>query len=33
VLVDRQGIVRLYNPGQMTEGQLAPLVERLLDPQ
>lgn len=30
VLVDRQGIVRLYNPGQMSDERLAPLVEGLL---
>jgi thiol-disulfide isomerase/thioredoxin len=30
VLVDRKGIVRLYNPGQMSEQALDPLVKRLL---
>lgn len=30
VLVDRQGVIRLYHPGQMSEERLAPLVERLL---
>jgi thiol-disulfide isomerase/thioredoxin len=30
VLVDREGIVRLYHPGQMTEEALAPLVEQAL---
>jgi len=29
VLVDREGIVRLYHPGRMTEAQLEPLVRRL----
>lgn len=29
VLVDREGIVRLYHPGRMTEEQLEPLVRRL----
>jgi thiol-disulfide isomerase/thioredoxin len=30
VLVDREGIVRLYNPGRMTEEALEPLVRRAL---
>jgi len=31
VLVDRGGLVRLYNPGRMTEEALEPIVRRLLD--
>ena len=31
VLVDRQGLVRLYNPGRMTEEALEPIVRRLLN--
>lgn len=31
VLVDRQGLVRLYNPGRMTEEALDPIVRRLLN--
>jgi hypothetical protein len=31
VLVDRQGLVRLYHPGRMTEEALDPIVRRLLD--
>ena len=30
VLVDRQGVVRLYHPGRMTEEALEPLVRRLV---
>lgn len=30
VLVDREGIVRLYHPGRMTEEELEPLVRRLV---
>jgi thiol-disulfide isomerase/thioredoxin len=30
VLVDRDGIVRLYHPGRMTEEELEPLVRRLV---
>jgi len=30
VLVDREGLVRLYNPGRMTEEALEPLVRRAL---
>lgn len=30
VLVDRQGVVRLYHPGRMTEEELEPLVRRLM---
>ena len=30
VLVDRKGIVRLYNPGQLPADTLEPLVARLL---
>lgn len=30
VLVDREGMVRLYHPGRMTEEQLDPLIRRLL---
>lgn len=30
VLVDREGIVRLYHPGRMTETELEPLVRRLV---
>jgi len=30
VVVDRAGIVRLYHPGQMTEGELDPIVRGLL---
>ncbi|MBI3048224.1 MAG: TlpA family protein disulfide reductase [Acidobacteria bacterium] len=30
VLVDREGIVRLYHPGRMTEKELEPLVRRLV---
>lgn len=30
VLMDRQGIVRLYQPGRMTEEELEPLVRRLV---
>lgn len=30
VLVDRQGVVRLYHPGRMTEEELEPLVRRLV---
>lgn len=30
VLVDRQGVIRLYHPGQMTEEALAPLIEQWL---
>jgi thiol-disulfide isomerase/thioredoxin len=29
VLVDREGLVRLYHPGRMTEAELDPLVRRL----
>jgi len=32
VLVDRRGLVRLYNPGQLREDALAPIIERLLAP-
>jgi hypothetical protein len=28
--VDRQGVVRLYHPGRMTEEALEPLVRRLV---
>jgi thioredoxin-related protein len=31
VLLDRQGLVRLYNPGRMTEETLEPIVRRLLN--
>ena len=31
VLVDRGGMVRLYNPGRMTEEALEPIVRRLLN--
>ena len=30
VLIDREGVVRLYNPGRMTEEALEPLVRRAL---
>lgn len=30
VLVDREGVVRLYHPGRMTEEELEPLVRRLV---
>jgi thiol-disulfide isomerase/thioredoxin len=30
VLIDRQGLVRLYNPGRMTEEALEPIVRRAL---
>ncbi|MBI2187125.1 MAG: TlpA family protein disulfide reductase [Acidobacteria bacterium] len=30
VLVDREGIVRLYHPGRMTEDELEPIVRRLV---
>lgn len=30
VLVDREGVVRLYHPGRMTEEELEPLVRRLI---
>jgi thioredoxin-related protein len=30
VLIDRQGIVRLYHPGEMTYEELAPRVKGLL---
>jgi len=30
VLVDREGVVRLYNPGRMTEEALEPLVRRAI---
>ena len=30
VLVDREGIVRLYHPGQMTKEELEPLVRALV---
>jgi hypothetical protein len=30
VLLDRQGLVRLYNPGRMTEAALEPLIRRAL---
>jgi thioredoxin-related protein len=30
VLVDRRGLVRLYNPGRMTEEALEPIVRRAL---
>ncbi len=29
VLVDREGIVRLYHPGRMTEEELEPIIRRL----
>jgi thiol-disulfide isomerase/thioredoxin len=32
VLVDREGIVRLYHPGRMTEEELEPLIRRFLAP-
>jgi len=32
VLVDREGVVRLYHPGRMTEEELDPLIRRLLTP-
>ena len=31
VLVDREGIVRLYHPGRMTEEELDPLIRRLVE--
>ena len=30
VLLDRQGIVRLYNPGPMKEEAIEPLIRKLL---
>jgi thiol-disulfide isomerase/thioredoxin len=30
VLVDREGVVRLYHPGRMTEQELEPIVRRLI---
>ena len=30
VLVDRDGVIRLYHPGQMTEASLEPLVKGLV---
>ena len=30
VLVDRSGVIRLYHPGQMSEAQLEPLVQKLI---
>lgn len=30
VVIDRQGIIRLYNPGQVSEDRLEPLLTRLL---
>ena len=30
VLVDRQGLIRLYRPGKMTEEELSPIIERLV---
>ena len=30
VAIDRQGIIRLYNPGQMSEDRLEPILKRLL---
>jgi hypothetical protein len=30
VLLDRRGIVRLYHPGNMTEGELSAAIELLL---
>jgi thiol-disulfide isomerase/thioredoxin len=30
VLVDRAGVVRLYHPGQMSEGELDPLIKQLV---
>jgi thioredoxin-related protein len=30
VVVDREGVVRLYHPGRMTEEELEPLVRRLV---
>jgi thioredoxin-related protein len=30
VLVDRRGVIRLYNPGKMTLEQLEPRVQALL---
>ncbi|MCU0252606.1 MAG: hypothetical protein MUE61_20645, partial [Vicinamibacterales bacterium] len=30
VIVDREGVVRLYNPGRMTEEALEPLIRRVL---
>jgi thiol-disulfide isomerase/thioredoxin len=31
VLIDREGVVRLYHPGLMTEAQLEPLVQGLVE--
>jgi thiol-disulfide isomerase/thioredoxin len=32
VVVDRQGVVRLYHPGRMSYEELAPIVRRVVDP-
>ena len=32
VLIDRNGLIRLYHPGRMTEAELEPLVQRVVGP-
>jgi thioredoxin-related protein len=31
VLVDRDGVVRLYHPGQMTRGELEPHIRAIVE--